>query len=67
MALYSAILSSIFFWDGKKSTSFNPFGASSSPFSTFIRSFLGFIISLIVFFTFVNANVKPCTVNPIDL
>ena len=55
------------FFGGEESSSFNPFGTSSSPLSTFIRLFLGFIISHIIFSTFVNANVKPCTVKSIDL
>ena len=66
-ALYSAIFSSIFFFfffffEGKKSSVLRPFVVSSSPFSMFIRSFFGFIVSLIDVFIFGNASVNPCTV-----
>ena len=51
-----------FFFEGKKSSVLRPFVVSSSPFSMFIRSFFGFIVSLIDVFIFGNASVNPCTV-----
>ena len=66
MALYSVIFSSIAFFDGKKSSSVRLFLAFSRPFSTFIRSSLGFNRVLMLFGAFLNSYGNPLIVNPID-